>query len=189
MKRFLCSAIIVLMCISNVNSQKFEQSLFRQLCNKLIEENKAFILRKELVGTELLTDPISGEQTIAYGPASKALDKFKCLSKQQQVDILSATDLPIFPLKDTFIIFDPNNFFTTGIHYKSEEVFFLTDDQANKKSQSKSFQLYQIGTRDNSLILSFPSSQSDEFYNFQFGLKAQDISVKLTRVDKARLKE
>jgi hypothetical protein len=171
-------------------SQQFEQGLFNMLCKKINEQNSAYLLRTKLKGTHVLEDPVSGEQSISYGSDSKMLDDFKTLPKNQQLDVLKAPDLPIFPIKDTLLILDQCNFFTNGFHFKTGNVFFVTDDKIGKTKSQKYLKLNLIGARDNSLILSFSTPQSKEFFNFHFGIKAGDISfIKWSRVDQVPSKE
>lgn len=183
MKRIFVFVTVLFFLQLAAHAQNVDKQLFESICQNIVKQNDYLLLRKKLTGVSIVTDPVSGNQTIKYLEAAdnRAVEQFKKYSRQDQIAILNAEALPVFPLNDTILIVDTLRFFSEGISYAIDGYLFKVVRKAKDRSGSFPY-LYATGVRDNNLIFSFSFANSKLLSNYYFNLKAKSFSVYKTTI-------
>jgi|GEM_PF-4814795 len=170
---------LFLLCSLRLRAQDLESDIFQGICSGLVRNNNNSPMKKQLKGTQFLIDPVRGDTLIRYTLPTPEVRKFQSFSKARQVEILSATDLPIFPLKRRLYIVDTLNFFTGDNYANIGGYYFKVVRSIAEAAPSDCLYLYKVGLRQNDLILSFSFSNSKSLNNYYFKIFPE--SVKLER--------
>jgi hypothetical protein len=168
------------------------QKIFDNICTYIVAQNDTFLLQKRYENDFSITyNPLTNENSILQNNANKILDdsllEFKKYNFQQQYRILYSRLLPIFPLKDTVFILDPDlggelSFFNGLSALRVGKYYFVLchsiDNQDGKKCV---LQLYKMSILKDYLMISF-SINSKEEIQYWIGLNDSNFNIKRTSV-------
>jgi len=168
---------LIFLFSKSIYAQNVEEDIFKSICFNLIEENENVSAKKQLTGVSLLIDPIKDDTTIKYTVNNAAIAKFKGYSKGHQIEILTCSDLSIFPLKNTVYILDTLGFFSEGIHLNAKGYSFKIVRSIHELPSSRSMYLYKIGVRQNDLALSFGFFDNKFLKNYYFKLPSASLKI------------
>lgn len=167
-----CLLILWPYLTGRVYSQTFELNLFKSVCSQIEQQNRTFLFKKDMPGTILIEDPVTGEQTIIYDTTkTPSLDSFKKLSKKQQIELLFTSELPNFPLKDTTYIVDTTLVFSEGLNYKCGNILFLSTRWLPNQSAVSILNLHRQIVRKDVIYIGFSFPNDRELYMYGSSIK------------------
>jgi hypothetical protein len=178
--------VLCFLCYSGLLfSQTTEGLLLKNICEDVIKQNSYFLMKRKLTGFVIVADPVNGRQVVK--PASNAtpatLEEFNRYSKDEQIEILGNNFAPIFPTADTVFVIDTLNFFSEGAIYAKDQYYFKVKRKATSNKRTEScINLYAVGMRGNSIILSFSFKKSNELLNYYFNIKQDAVSLIKTSI-------
>ncbi|MBL7712364.1 MAG: hypothetical protein JNL13_07875 [Chitinophagaceae bacterium] len=152
MRKFIL--LFFLLFTKDAFSQKLDEKLFNELCLEILRQENLFKQKEELLkdGVSLEEDIVNNTKQINYGSGTfDAVRKFRKKALQEQLLILSASSLPIFPLSDTLYIYDKQSTLSDNLVI-IKDVVFKVITQLDKNYFNNVIILEQVKLRENEVV-------------------------------------
>lgn len=137
-------------------SQSLDVNIFNELCTEFNNQNLRVNQRKVLhnSGVFLEEDIVSGQKEIRYGNSTSSIVvQFKQMPLKKQLQILLSEELPIFPLGDTVLVYDKQNFFPADLIITRNCVFKVIEKLDSQFDSKNIISIDKVTLRGNDIVL------------------------------------